>query len=436
MNSRAQEHSSPVPSRRQAWWVLVAAYAIGPDGGTEAGSAWQFVRDLAQQVDRITVVTTDRFAETHAAAARELPGVNFLYADNSVPWPFNRGRLGVYLRHLAWQTRSVRSARVFAATQSSWFDVVHHLSWGQAHFGSPLVRLRRPFVFGPVGGGSTSSSQMSSLLGFGERCFERLRSLGVAAARINPLLRLTLRRTSEVFAANADTERMLSRFHPRVRLLLPDTAPTHWLRSTPEHRILRPPIRVLWVGRFLPRKGPTLAVHVAARLPEGYHLRMLGSGSEFAKVQSLVSSMGLNEKVHLVGSVPREAVIEELDAADVFLFTSVRDTSGTQLIEASCRGLPIVAIRQHGVADFITEQQGFLAEVAEPAELAASLAQGIEELCADPRRLAVAREASLEFACVHTNAAKLGVIMEAYGRAIESAVRTSSQRSDNSRRQH
>lgn len=46
------------------------------------------------------------------------------------------------------------------------------------------------------------------------------------------------------------------------------------------------------------------------------------------------------------------------DNADVFVFTSLRDTSGNVVLEAMSHGLPVIAINHHGVGEIVTDETG------------------------------------------------------------------------------
>ena len=53
---------------------------------------------------------------------------------------------------------------------------------------------------------------------------------------------------------------------------------------------------------------------------------------------------------------------EIYEKADVFLFTSLRDTSGNVVLEAMSHGLPVIAINHHGVGEIVTDKTGIRIE--------------------------------------------------------------------------
>jgi len=56
------------------------------------------------------------------------------------------------------------------------------------------------------------------------------------------------------------------------------------------------------------------------------------------------------------GRVPRERIPGLLREHDVFIFSSVRDTSGNVLLEAMAAGLPAITFNHHGAAEIATDE--------------------------------------------------------------------------------
>jgi glycosyltransferase involved in cell wall biosynthesis len=110
---------------------------------------------------------------------------------------------------------------------------------------------------------------------------------------------------------------------------------------------------VLWVGRLLPRKAPTLAVQAFAELRRAMPARLIiaGDGQLCSQVRATIERLGLTEDVQMLGQLPREDIRSLYDSASVLLFTSLRESFGAPFIEALGRGLPAVAVDLAGIAD-------------------------------------------------------------------------------------
>ena len=127
---------------------------------------------------------------------------------------------------------------------------------------------------------------------------------------------------------------------------------------------------VLWVGRLFPHKAPTLAVQAFAELRRAMPARLImaGDGPLRSHLHRTVQDLGLAEDVQVLGQVTWDDVKRLYDSASVFLFTSLRETFGAQFLEALARGLPAVALDQHGIGDVDVGPGG--CEGCTPAEAA------------------------------------------------------------------
>ena len=88
--------------------------------------------------------------------------------------------------------------------------------------------------------------------------------------------------------------------------------------------------------------------------------------------------------VEWAGRVPLERVKTLLPLHDIFLFTSLRDTSGNVLLEAMAAGLPSVTLLHHGAAMIATDETARRIPVTTASETAAGLARALVELASRP----------------------------------------------------
>jgi len=76
------------------------------------------------------------------------------------------------------------------------------------------------------------------------------------------------------------------------------------------------------------------------------NLIIVGGGSQKLKLQSLVKSLGLKNKVIFTGKLPYKKLPVYYGASDILLYSSLVDTQGLALCEAMASGLPIVSTNQ------------------------------------------------------------------------------------------
>ncbi|MDE6607521.1 MAG: glycosyltransferase family 4 protein [Lachnospiraceae bacterium] len=110
-------------------------------------------------------------------------------------------------------------------------------------------------------------------------------------------------------------------------------------------------VRLLFAARLLSLKHPEYPVHLAAALKaEGiaFELFMIGDGEEKRAVLSQIKEKNLEKEVQLLGFLSPQKVREEMEEADIFLFTSdYREGWGAVVNESMNSGCALIA--GHGI---------------------------------------------------------------------------------------
>jgi glycosyltransferase involved in cell wall biosynthesis len=327
--------------------ILLSALSCGPGQGSEPGTGWHWARALADLGHDVTVLTMSNYREAILAAGPQ--GIDFRFIDiPETPLPRFSSRLWTYDIYRRWQDAALRHVE-FTGQQ---YDVAHHVTWGSLHLGSALWRLPVPLVYGPIGGGQTAPANYWRYFGR-DWPAETFRTASTGSLlTLNSRSRETIRNSAVTLVCNKATAAASQRLGAaNVRFMLADGLPRDWLvnaRSRPSGT----PV-VLWVGRLVPRKAPTLAVEAFAELRRVMPARLIvaGDGPLRRRLRATVERLGLAEDVELLGSVTWDNIRSLYDSASVLLFTSLRESFGAPFLEALGRALPTVALDLHGIAD-------------------------------------------------------------------------------------
>jgi glycosyltransferase involved in cell wall biosynthesis len=336
--------------------VLISAYACEPNKGSEPAVGWQLALHMAKFHD-ITVLTR---ANNQANIEKGLadysgPHPAFIYYD--LPqWVLSLKRHGLWIAvyYLFWQV----GARFFMRGRLNSFDLIHHATFNSFRNPGCWWFCRKPVLVGPLGGGQICPWRF--LPWFRKQIvLEIIRSLSVVHSYLMPHVYLSFYFADKILVANEDTANAVPwLFHPKVERML-ETA------VTPDQIIeSRPPkdwagVRLLWISRLDKLKGGELAVRafaLALKQVPGLTMTMVGRGREERPLKRLVKSLGVGESVVLQGAVPKDEITNFILRHDVFVFTSLRDTSGNVVLEAMAAGLPVITFRHQGVAEMTTDE--------------------------------------------------------------------------------
>jgi len=380
--------------------ILLTGIACAPDAGSEPGITWNWAENLAAEHD-VWVITHGYFrpAIERRLAEQPLPRLRFVYTGRLGWWDMLRlpSHRGLRLHYMAWRRHVLRLARALDAKHD--FDLVHHVSWNTISAPPLLGELGKPFVWGPVGGGQTTP--LALLGGFGVAApLEVLRSLRVDLLACLPSVRRAARQARLVLAVNNETAELLRRTGvTRPQLFLDVGVPRHLLDAPLRERRRDGPFTVLWAGRLEPRKGLGLCLEVARRVHlDDVRFVVVGDGPEAISARRRAERLGLGDRVAFLGLRPWREVQELYREAHLFLFTSIRDSSGTTALEALAAGAPVICLDHQGMGAHLHDDAAVKIPVGRPGEVAKRMAQTIEQLAADRPRLAQMARAGRRYA--------------------------------------
>ncbi len=161
------------------------------------------------------------------------------------------------------------------------------------------------------------------------------------------------------------------------------------------------PVRIVTIGRLVPKKGMDDLLRALAALPDaaaqpGWTCTVIGDGPLRPALEAKARTLGLEGRVTFTGAQPHARTKEILRGADLFALASKTAPDGdvegvpVVLMEAMALGLPVASTRHSGIPELVEDGSGGL--LAEEGDTDA-LAQNLAALIADPalrRRLGAA----------------------------------------------
>lgn len=144
----------------------------------------------------------------------------------------------------------------------------------------------------------------------------------------------------------------------------------------------RPIEEILVVGQLVKRKNIDIVLRAFARLVERsgrqeLALKVVGTGPMGQDLRDLAASLGISQQVVFCNQLPREEVLQLMEAADIFVLVSSTETFGLVYIEAMAKGCITIGTKGEGIDGVLVDgENGFLCH-PQPEELACLLEKAL-----------------------------------------------------------
>lgn len=369
--------------------VLISAYACEPGKGSEPGVGWNWALQMARFHD-VWVVTRANNREGIEAhcAQHSIKNPRFVFVD--LPRPLLRlkkGLVGLSVYYLIWQVLAWRKCRPLVKAEG--IELAHHVSLMSLPRGSFVPFLGIRSIIGPIGG--LQITPCAALPVIRNRIWERLRTLMVRSLKYNPIVCAMGRRTSKLVLANGFNLEVLPQ-SLRKKLIVGIQLGTHEIAPLAQ----RPgksdgAVTIHWSGRFVDHKGFEVLIRAMKWLHDNKpteleRMRFIATAAGPLEnyYTTLLRLWQLDTHTDITGWLSQDKLQEVWKETDIFVFTSLRETTGMALQEAMMRGIPSVVIRNGGPAEMVTDTCGVRIDCVSLDQMASDLAASLLRLVSDP----------------------------------------------------
>jgi glycosyltransferase involved in cell wall biosynthesis len=294
-----------------------------------------------------------------------------------------------FLSRLVTQVAQRRVARVMVKQHD--IQVVHQPTPVSAREPSLLTDLDAPVVIGPM----KADTDYPPAFRNEESLFTRM-AIGVGRASAGWLNHIFpgKRQASVLLVANSQSRSALNGTNAKVFDLAENGVDTKvWRPIRAETHSSH--CRFVFVGRLIRSKGIDLFLRafadVAANGCEVSGL-IVGDGRLQGKLRTQAEAAGIlgtapNEpgKVYFVGWQSAAEVAELLVTQDCLVLPTLLESGGAVLLEAMAVGLPVIATKWGGPAEYVDETCGILVPPDSRESLVAGLAAAMKRLARDPK---------------------------------------------------
>lgn len=376
--------------------VLQLAYACSPWRGSEPGVGWHRAVEAARYCDVWVICEGVEFEHQvagHLEDVGEIDGLQFRFVGKNRLEQYLSKIPGIYyIAYRLWHRRAFRVAT--AMHEEVNFDLVHQVNLCGYREPGELSKMKLPFVWGPIGGTQNHPWIAITQAGFWGAIQESVRSIANSLQlRFSRRVRRAARRADLLLVANstnqADFERMLGKRVPVLCETGSHSVPGDETRARMRRTDDEHPLRLMWAGNLHAFKALPLLLRAISMLPEScpVQLRVVGDGPQRKRWQRIANRWGVADRIEWVGHVRDRQMQSHYTWADVFVFTSLRDTSGNVIFEALASGVPVLAADHQGAGDIVTDDCGIKVSIGTPLEMSTQYRDAIVALTSDDARL-------------------------------------------------
>ena len=135
--------------------------------------------------------------------------------------------------------------------------------------------------------------------------------------------------------------------------------------------------KIVCVGSLIERKGVDLVLNALAKVKSECSLYLAGEGEEKEQLQKHAENLQILDKVHFLGQLKREELLEHYADSDLFVLPTREDCFALVILEAICAGLPVVCSKYaDGAYDLIEEgKSGYIIDRYDEEKFAACIDQ-------------------------------------------------------------
>jgi glycosyltransferase involved in cell wall biosynthesis len=373
--------------------ILASVYAVNPYNGSEDGTGWNLVLQIARY-NKVIAVTRcnnqphiERYLKENVVP--EATNIQFEYYDLPYWMRFwKKGSRGALLYYYLWQMGLPH----FVRKRKLQFDITHNLNFHNDWTPSFLWKFDKPFVWGPIGH-HPQIPKGFILPVYGQKKwvmdYIRWKTKNIFW-NADPFLSTTKKRARKILAINSDVNKMLHVDDEKL-VLMPAVA-TNDMRKTQDQD---DSFKIISIGRFVALKGFDVTIRSFARfldqLPEDKReqakLILVGNGSELPFLKLLIAQLKIESNIEIIAWIQRDALKELYAQSKIFFFPS-HEGAGMVVPEALSCGLPVLCFDNAGPGEFIDEHSGIKIPYENYEKAIDGFAVALAELFYNRQRLA------------------------------------------------
>lgn len=344
--------------------ILYIAYSCDPYSGSEDKIGWNIPFESAK-TNEVYLITKEEHRDNIKRYISEnnrsnlyiyfvdIPGLYKKFFDGF----FYSGRLNV------WNRRVFPLAKEICEKKN--IEIIHQITPIEFRSIGNYGQIKNTkFICGPLGGGEQIPHALKSYMKK-HWAVEIIRKSINQYSKMKLKLLGKLKKCDYILFANSETrdflikEKELSDEKQIItEIAISEKNISYKKRKKDDYEV----IHFLVAGRLIYRKGYDFLLDAMERIPDqySYQCRIVGSGPEYESIEKrCLHNKQLQGRVILAGRIPYDQMEKEYNWADVLIMPSLRETTGSVILEAMAQGIPVITIGKFGGSKLVDDCVGW-----------------------------------------------------------------------------
>lgn len=365
--------------------ILISCYACSPKRGSEPGMGWSFVYGLSKHHEVHVIVEKEKWQKDIEAFIKENKNDNlkfyFIYKKRNrflrKIWPPS-----YYWFYKIWQKEAYTLAQKLEAQHN--FDAIHQLNMVGYREPGFLWKIKKPFIWGPIGGTENVPWKLFSLFNLHGKLFYGGRNL-INSYQKNYFKRPRMAASHEnsvLIAATPDIKKSINTLWNRDSVVIPEVGAVNIPEIEINKRSSTEPLKIVWSGQHTSGKALHILLKSLALLNSDvkWELHILGVGKETENWKDLSQELKIGNNCIWYGWIEKKEAFQIMKNGHCLAITSLKDLTSSVIIEGISLGLPIVTLDHCGFSFVVNQLCGIKIPVNNLDKIYVNFKNAIEKL--------------------------------------------------------
>ena len=251
--------------------ILVSAYACAPNKGSEPGMGWNFVTGLAKFHELHVIVEKRKWEQPINDFIENNPELNdsvrFYFIDKKRNKPLRKiWPPSYYWFYKKWQKEAYKLAEQLDLKEN--FDLIHQLNMVGYREPGYLWKIKKPFVWGPIGGLENSPWRFLPSIGFKGFIFHTGRNILNLLQRsfLSRPKKASKREMTALISATPNTSKLTKSIWGKDSHVICEVGFKNIQKIEFNKRKKGEPLKIVWSGLHIPRKNLPLLLKSLASI--------------------------------------------------------------------------------------------------------------------------------------------------------------------------